>query len=448
MEQYDLITIGAGSGGLAATIRAAKHGAKCLIIEKSYLGGTCVNLGCVPKKVMWFAANLAEKLEDAKHFGFDINVKDFDFKYLIQQRQAYIDRIHKFYNKKLEEENINLVQGSAKLLNKNTIEVNDKQYSAKHIIIATGGYPFVPKVKGSELGITSDGFFELNKVPKKVAIIGAGYIAVEIAGILNSLGSQVTLVYRGKNILKGFDTDIAEHLESIMHNKNITLMPEHEPKEIRKKEACLELHCKNEVIIENLEKVIFATGRLPNTQDLNLNNAGIKHDEKGHIYSDEYENTNQKNIYALGDITNKVPLTPVAVAAGRALSERLFNNKKEAKIDYDNIPSVIFSHPPIGTIGLSEKDAIAKYGEKQIKVYTTKFVDMSVALTTHKTKTFIKIITLGESEKVIGCHLIGNFADEILQGFAVAIKNGATKKDLDNTIAIHPTSAEEIVTLT
>lgn len=444
---YDLITIGAGSGGLAATIQAAKLGVKCAIVEESFLGGTCVNLGCVPKKVMWYAANIADAIKNSKNYGFNVSQNDFSWEKLVENREKYIARIHSYYEKTLKENNIKIIPGKGSLLNSSEVSVNGCNYSAKKIILSTGGNPHVPDIPGKEHGINSNGFFALKELPKKVTIIGSGYIAVEIAGILSSLGSHVNLVLRSDRVLTNFDTEIALHLQDILKKNSVTLYTKHNPEQIKLENGIYSLYCSDNKSIENTGKIIWATGRKPNIGSLGLEAAKINLTKHGFIDIDEFQNTNIKNIYALGDITPKPALTPVAVASGRKLAQRIFNNKSSLKQDFELIPSVVFSHPPIGTIGLSEEEAKNNYGEENIKIYRSKFTAMYSALNDFPHKTLIKLICLLPEEKIIGCHLIGEQADEILQGFAVAIKMGATKMDFDNTVAIHPTSAEELVTL-
>ncbi|MCA0404495.1 MAG: glutathione-disulfide reductase [Proteobacteria bacterium] len=449
MNSFDLIILGAGSGGVATAIRAAKYGAKVAIIEKKDIGGTCVNLGCVPKKVMFNTSLIAETLELALDYGFEIEKPKFDWQSLISKRQAYIEKLRQAYQKKLREHQINYIEGRGQFVDDHTIEVNNDKYQAKHILIATGSEPFMPNdIKGTELALDSNGFFSLKSLPKKVAIIGAGYIGVELAGILHHLGSEIHLLVKGEEILNGFDTLLSDKLLNIMSNQGIFIHKNHHAKEIiaeaNGKKAIL---CKKGTSIDNLDAVIIAIGRRPRSDQLNIESTSVKLDDKGYIEVDEFQNTSAPSIYALGDITRAKALTPVAIAAGRKLADRLFGGHKEAKLDYDNIASVVFSHPPIGTVGLSEAEALKKYGQNQIKIYKTQFTPMQMALSDKKIETAMKIITLGKDEKIIGLHIIGNAADEMLQGFAVAVKMGACKSDFDNTIAIHPTSSEELVTM-
>lgn len=451
-NHYDLIAIGAGSGGLSVVERAASYGAKCAVIERGDIGGTCVNVGCVPKKTMWYGANMAYTLKNSLDYGFDVSINGFNWQKLVKGRQSYISGIKNWYHNYLNENNIDEITGSASFVEANagvnTIKVGENIYSADHIVIAPGTTPVVPDINGAELGITSDGFFALQQQPRKVAIVGSGYIAVEFAGVLNALGSDVTLLIRGQSVLSHFDSLLRDSLSKELLSSGINVINNTSVESITKA-ANKELHisCNNNLHYEGFDTLIWAIGRRPNIDDLNLNVTGIELSERGSIKVDKYQNTNIAGLYGLGDVTGHVPLTPVAVAAGRRLGDRLFNGQTERYLDYENIPTVMFSHPPIGTVGLSEEDAIKRYGKEEIKIYQSEFTPMAYAFTTHQPHTAMKLVVLGKEEKVIGCHIIGDGADEMLQGFAVAIKMGATKEDFDNTVAIHPTSAEEMVTM-
>jgi glutathione reductase (NADPH) len=438
---YDLIAIGAGSGGLSVVERAAEYGKKCLVIEEKIVGGTCVNVGCVPKKVMYFAGVTAHTIENSRGFGFDITKNSFDFTHLKQARDEYIKGITNWYDGYLEKLGIDYVQGHASLVDQHTIKVGTKTYTANHIAISTGGTPIKGNVKGSEFGIDSDGFFALEKLPKKVAIIGSGYIATELAGVLNGLGSNVEMFLRGKGLLEYFDDIITENLTKDYESTGIKIHPHTDVNEITKDKHLIT----NWGVFEDFDCIIWAVGRKPLTDNIGLENTGIIVDENGFIPVDKYQATNIPNIFALGDIINKVPLTPVAIAAGRRLADRLYNNMEGRHLNYDNVPTVLFSHPPAATIGLTEKEAKKQFAE--VKIYQTDFTPMADALLPHKTTTAMKLVCVGENEKVVGCHIIGHGADEMMQGFAVAIKMGASKKDFDDTVAIHPTSSEELVTM-
>lgn len=448
-KHYDYIAIGGGSGGIASINRASQYGKKCALIEAKQLGGTCVNVGCVPKKVMWYGANMATAIHNyAPDYGFELELKNFDFAKLVESRQTYIERIHYSYKNGLKNNNVDVIHGFAKFIDKNSVEVNGEIITADHILIATGGRPSRLDIDGAEYGIDSDGFFELTELPKRVAIVGSGYIGVELAGVLNSLGSETHLIVRGDSILKSFDSDITATLAEIMAKDGIKFYYQNEPTSIVKNtDNSLSIALKTDETL-TVDCLIWATGRVPATDKLNLDKIGVAMNEQGFIKVDKFQNTNIDGIYAVGDIIeNGVQLTPVAVASGRRLSERLFNNKHNEHLDYNLIPSVIFSHPPIGTVGLSEQQAIEKFGKEKIKVYQSNFTPMYSAVTQHREPCKMKLICVGENQKVVGLHGVGFGVDEMIQGFAVAIKMGATKQDFDDTVAIHPTGSEEFVTM-
>lgn len=448
VKEYDYIVIGGGSGGIASANRAAMHGAKVILFEGKEVGGTCVNVGCVPKKVMWYGAQVAETLHHyAGEYGFDVTINKFDFAKLKANRQAYIDRIHGSYERGFDSNGVERVYEYARFVDPHTVEVAGERYTAPHILIATGGHAPYPNIPGSEYGITSDGFFELDEVPKRTAVIGAGYISVEVAGVLNALGSDTHLFVRKERPLRTFDQDIVDVLVDEMAKSGPTLHTHANATEVVKNaDDSLTISFDNGETI-TVDCLIWAIGRAANTSGFGLEKTGVKLTEKGTIYSDEFENTSVPGIYALGDVTGKLDLTPVAVKAGRQLSERLFNNKADAKLDYTDVATVVFSHPVIGSVGLTEEKAIAKYGEENIKVYKSSFTPMYTALGDNRQPSTMKLVTLGEDEKIIGLHGIGYGVDEMIQGFSVAIKMGATKADFDNTVAIHPTGSEEFVTM-
>ena len=448
VKEYDYIVIGGGSGGIASANRAAMHGAKVILFEGKEVGGTCVNVGCVPKKVMWYGAQVAETLHRyAGEYGFDVTINKFDFAKLKANRQAYIDRIHGSYERGFDSNGVERVYEYARFVDPHTVEVAGERYTAPHILIATGGHALYPNIPGSEYGITSDGFFELDEVPKRTAVIGAGYIAVEVAGVLNALGSDTHLFVRKDRPLRTFDKDIVDVLVDEMAKSGPTLHTHANATEVVKNaDDSLTISFDNGETI-TVDCLIWAIGRAANTSGFGLEKTGVKLTEKGTIYSDEFENTSVPGIYALGDVTGKLDLTPVAVKAGRQLSERLFNNKADAKLDYTDVATVVFSHPVIGSVGLTEEKAIAKYGEENITVYKSSFTPMYTALGENRQPSTMKLVTLGEDEKIIGLHGIGYGVDEMIQGFSVAIKMGATKADFDNTVAIHPTGSEEFVTM-
>lgn len=443
---YDIIAIGGGSGGLAVAEKAAGFGKKVAVIEAHRMGGTCVNNGCVPKKVMWYAANLAHAVDDANDFGIPARRGKTDWQKLVTGREAYIANINNYWNGYVDESGIDRIQGYATFVDSHTIAVNGEQYTAEHIVIATGSQPIVPPVSGADLGITSDGFFELKTQPERVAVIGGGYIGVELSGVLNALGSRVTLIALENRILERFDPMISEVLENEMKRQGIAVRTGFQVDALAQSAEGLVVHSSQDETAAAFDSVIWAVGRRPNTRGLNLQVAGVEVLPSGIIPVDAYENTNVPGIYAIGDVTGKMPLTPVAIAAGRKLAARLFDHQDQSKVDYDNIPSVVFSHPPIGTVGISEDEARQRYG-KEITIYKSDFTPMRHALSRHGSTTAMKLVCAGKEEKIVGIHIIGDHADEMLQGFSVAVKMGATKADFDSTIAIHPTSAEELVTM-
>ncbi|MFU2053790.1 glutathione-disulfide reductase [Gallibacterium anatis] len=448
MREYDYIAIGGGSGGIASINRASSYGQKCAIIEAKYLGGTCVNVGCVPKKVMWYGAQIAEAINlYAPDYGFDITVNQFDFAKLRESREAYIDRIHQSYERVLGNNKVDVIRGFAKFVDAHTVEVNGELIKAKHILIATGGRPSHPNIEGAEYGIDSDGVFALKALPKRVAVVGAGYIAVELAGVLHSLGVETHLFVRKHAPLRNFDPLIVETLVETINNEGPTLHTQAIPQKVVKNDDGSLTLFLEDGRSQTVDCLVWAIGRVPMTDQLNLEAAGVKTNSKGFIEVDKYQNTNVQGIYAVGDNTGAVELTPVAVAAGRRLSERLFNNKPTEHLDYNLIPTVVFSHPPIGTVGLTEPQAIEQYGTENVKVYKSTFTSMYTAVTQHRQPCRMKLVCAGPEEKIVGLHGIGFGVDEMIQGFAVAIKMGATKKDFDNTVAIHPTGSEEFVTM-
>jgi glutathione reductase (NADPH) len=444
---FDLVVIGGGSGGIATARRAAGHGASVVLIEKDRIGGTCVNRGCVPKKVMWHAASIAETIGDARDYGFDVEAKGFDWAALRASREAFLERLNGIYHRGLEASGVTEIAGEARFIDAHTVEVKGERLTAPHVLIATGSRPEVPDVPGAELGITSDGFFELERQPRRVVVIGGGYIAVELAGLLNSLGSEVSLFLRGETLLRRFDASLRDTLIEEMQKNQINILTSVRLQCIERDGDGLALCIGSGERVTGFDTAIWATGRRPNVEALNLDATGVHANEYGEIAVDDYQNTNMPGVYAVGDVTGRLPLTPVAIAAGRRLADRLFGGKPDARLNYANVPTVVFSHPPIGTVGMTEEEARELYGEAGVKVYQTRFTPMYHALTRRRSPTVMKLVTVGEREKIVGCHVIGLFADEIIQGFAVAVKMGATKADFDHTVAIHPTSAEEFVTM-
>jgi glutathione reductase (NADPH) len=446
-ETWDLVTIGGGSGGLAAAQRAAQYGARVALVEDGRLGGTCVNVGCVPKKIMWNAASLAHALDDARDYGFAVPERvAHDWPALRSSRDAYVRRLNDIYATNLAKREIRLVRARARFEGPRTVRAGDEVLQARHVIVATGGYPTVPELPGAELGITSDGFFELTACPRRVAVVGSGYIAVELAGMLAALGAEVTLFARYDSLLRRFDAMLQSAVIEALQADGVALRWRAVPAAVEKDTAGLALVTRDGVRHGGFDTLIWAIGRSPATPGLGLEAAGVATDAGGFIPTDRFQETGVAGVHAIGDVTGREPLTPVAVAAGRRLSDRLFGGMTGRHLDYENIPSVVFSHPPLGSCGLSEHDARQRFGAG-VKVYQAEFVPLYHAATARKPKARVKLVTAGPEEKVVGCHLAGPGADEILQGFAVAIQLGATKRDLDDTVAIHPTLAEELVTL-
>lgn len=447
MKTYDYIVIGGGSGGIASANRAGMHGAKVLLIEGNELGGTCVNVGCVPKKVMWQASTILETIErDASSYGIQADVKHVDFKELVEKREKYIDFLHGAYQRGLDSNNVEAIKGYARFVDSQTVEVNGESYQANHILIATGGKPSKMTIPGGEYAIDSNGFFALTELPKSTIVLGAGYIAAELSGVLNGLGSEVMWAYRKERPLRTFDKMLSDNLIEMYQEAGIHTYANFTASEITKNGDVYTVTFENgETLMA--ECVLFAGGRVPNTDALGIEKTNVELDKKGFIKVDKFQNTTDSNIYAIGDVIGKIDLTPVAIAAGRRLSERLFNGKENSYLDYDLVPTVVFTHPPIATIGLTEEQALTTYGEGQLKIYRSRFTPMYFALNDYRQKCEMKLICVGEEEKIVGLHAIGVGVDEMLQGFAVAIKMGATKADFDNTVAIHPTGAEEFVTM-
>ena len=445
-KHYDLIAIGGGSGGLSVAERAARYNQRCAVIEVGDMGGTCVNVGCVPKKIMWYGAEIAHGLEMAEDYGFSIERKGFNWGQLVKKREAHISGINNWYHSYLADSDIDEINGRARFVDAHTVQVGDDTYTADHIVIATGGRPVKPDVQGAELGIDSDGFFALTEQPGRVAVVGAGYIAVELAGVLNALGCEVSLYLRKQHFLRSFDAMLREGLMEQMIEDGISIYPNTQVAALEKEDDAITLVCDKGSRTPGIDQVIWAIGRTPNTEGLNLETAGLATDKLGFVQTDAFQNTPVEGLYAVGDITGREQLTPVAIAAARRLADRLFDNQPKRKLDYENIPSVIFSHPPIGSIGLTETQAREQHGEA-VKIYQTRFTPMQYAFSERRVHTAMKLVTVGAKEKIVGCHILGPGADEMLQGFAVAIRMGACKQDFDDTVAIHPTSSEELVTM-
>ena len=442
---FDLIAIGGGSGGLAVAEKAAQYGRRVAVIEPAKMGGTCVNTGCVPKKVMWYAANLAHAVDAASDFGIPAQRGVTDWQKLVSGRNDYITNINRYWDGYVADSGITRIDGSARFVDARTVEVNGQHYSAAHIVIATGGHPIVPRVPGAELGITSDGFFALAEQPHRVAIIGAGYIGVELAGVLRALGSEVSLVSLEARVLEAFDDMISDVLMDEMRKQGIALHMGFQVAGLAKTAAGIAVDANNGERLDGFDSVIWAVGRAPNTRGLALEMAGVEVRANGIVPTDGYQNTNVPGIYAIGDITGRAALTPVAIAAGRRLAARLFGGQADSRVDYRNIPSAVFSHPPVATVGLTERQA--REQRHKVTVYQTDFTPMRHALSAHGVTTAMKLVCSGDDERIVGIHLIGDNVEEMMQGFAVAVQMGATKADFDSTIAIHPISAEELVTM-
>lgn len=445
-KEFDLLVIGGGSGGLAHAQRAAEYGASAAVIESGPLGGTCVNVGCVPKKVMWYSAHHAHQIDMARDYGFDITVNGHDWGLLKERRDAYIERLNAIYASNLDRRDVTLVRGTARFIDPHTVDVDGQRYQGKRIAIATGGYPSQPDIPGAELGFTSDGFFELETRPRRVAVVGSGYIAVELAGVFNGLGSDTTVFVRKDGILREFDDMLGVEARAVMAADGVNFKTRFVPESLVQTDKGLVLHSEDGRKSDPVDGVLWAIGRSPNTRGLNIEAAGIATDTKGFIPVDEFQKSNVEHIFALGDVTGRAALTPVAIAAGRRLADRLYGGMEGRHLEYECIPTVVFTHPPIGTVGLTESEARSANGDA-VQVFNTRFNPMQYALRETKVATTMKLVTVGEQRRIVGCHMIGDGCDEMLQGFAVAIRMGACKEDFDDTIAIHPTSSEELVTM-
>lgn len=445
-QAFDLISVGGGSGGLACAQRAAEYGAKAAVIEPQRLGGTCVNVGCVPKKVMWNAASIALSLEDATDYGFEVSIGQNDWAELKRKRDAYVLRLNGIYERNLAAKGVSYVRGSARFLDAHSVEVDGQRLTARHMVIATGGKSMLPDIPGAQLGISSDGFFDLAARPQRVAVVGSGYIACELAASFRELGSHVEQFVRKDRVLTNFDVMLGKSLMREARAQGMVIHERVVPAALHEASGKGTLVAEDGREFAGFDCVLWAIGREPNVAGLDLARAGVALDDSKYVITDTYQNTNIAGVYAIGDVTGRAALTPVAIAAGRRLSDRLFGGKPGRHLEYSMIPTVIFTHPPIGTVGASEAEARAQHGDA-VKVYVADFTPMYHALTTRKTHTDMKLVCVGPEQKIIGCHIIGIGADEMLQGFAVAIRMGATKAQFDDTVAIHPTSAEELVTM-
>ncbi len=442
-NNYDFFIIGAGSGGVRAGRVAASLGAKVAIAEEKYLGGTCVNVGCVPKKLFVYASSFMEEFHASENYGWDNNSPTFHWNRLIENKNREIERLNAIYGRLLSDSGVTLFNGRATIIDANTIQIDNEIITTNNILIATGAWPAIPEVHGSENVITSNEAFYLESLPEKIVVVGGGYIAVEFAGIFNGLGVETSLLYRGPLILRGFDKDMRHFLTAEMQKKGINLITNNTIESIDNKgdHLCLTLADESQM---NTNTVLCATGRKPNTKELGLENTGIELDDNGAIKINEQYQTSIPSIYAIGDVTDRYALTPVAIAEGMALANHLFG-KNDYKVDYSNIPTCIFSQPNFATVGYSEDDAKNRFNE--VQVYKSEFTHLKHSLSGINEKTLMKLIVDKQSDKVIGAHMIGHDAGEIIQGMAIAIKAGVTKSQMDATIGIHPTAAEEFVTM-
>ncbi len=440
---YDLFTIGGGSGGVRASRVAASYGAKVAVAEERYLGGTCVNVGCIPKKLLVYASHFRADFEDAGGFGWTVGERHFDWATLIANKNKEISRLNGVYGKLLQESGVTIVDGHAEIIDPHAVVVDGKRITAKHILVAVGSWPMVPKIPGSEHAITSNEAFYLSSLPDKVIIVGGGYIGVEFAGIFHGLGVKVMQLHRGPLFLRGFDNDCRETLAEEMKKQGIDLRFNTRIERIEKITTGLRATLTGGATVD-VDQVFYATGRDPNTRELGLENAGVLTRANGAVLVDDYLKTSVDNIYAIGDCTDRLMLTPVAIAEGRAVAETLFNNNP-MKPNYMNVPATVFSTPNVGTVGLSEAEARAQY--KNVDTYKTNFRPLKHTLTGRDDRTMMKLVVDAETDKVLGCHMVGPDSGEIIQGLAVAMNCGATKAQFDATIGIHPTAAEEFVTM-
>jgi len=440
---FDLFTIGAGSGGVAGSRRASSYGARVAICESRRVGGTCVLRGCVPKKLLVYGSHIAEELEDARGFGWTIGEHRVDWAKLIETKNHELDRLNGIYVRMLRDAGVQIIEGFAKIVDAHTVEVNGTKYSAKHILIATGSRPVRPEIPGGELGISSDEALDLPHIPKRALVVGGGYIAVEFAGIWRAVGSDVTLTVRGDNVLRGFDSDVRQSVAEAMTKRGIRILCETVVRSIERVDGSLSVRLAGGEMLET-DVVLFATGRTPNSLNLGLHDVGVRVDAVGAIEVNSFSQTNVPSIYAVGDVTNRLNLTPVAIAEARAVAETLFHDNP-MEITHANVPSAVFSQPPVGSVGLTETQARAKVGK--IDVYRARFRPMKHTLSGRDERTMMKLVVERATGKVLGAHIVGTDAPEIIQGVAIAIQCGATKAQFDRTVGIHPTAAEEFVTM-
>jgi glutathione reductase (NADPH) len=445
-QSWDLIVIGGGSGGLACAQRAARHGARVAVAEPGQLGGTCVNVGCVPKKIMYHAADVAHALVDAADFGFTVGRSRHDWAALKSRRDAYVERLRGIYRENLDRSGAQLFRARARIAAPGRVAIGDDVHEARHVVVATGGRPLVPDIPGAGHGLTSDGFFELERMPARVAIVGSGYVAAELSGVFAALGSRVTLAVRYDHVLRSFDRMLSTRLMAAMQEDGIEIVHYAVPTALEPAPEGHRIRLAGGAALGPFDAVIWAVGRVPNTGGLGLREAGVTIGEDGEVATDLRQDTNVDGIHAIGDVTGRMQLTPVAIAAGRRLADRLFGGDPARHLDYHMVPTVVFSHPPIGTVGLSEEDARAAFGDG-VEVFSHDFMPLYHGITRRRRRAEVKLVCTGRERRIVGLHAIGMGADELLQGFAVALRLGATKRDFDDTVAIHPTSAEELVTL-
>lgn len=447
MKHYDLLVLGGGSGGVATANRAASYGAKVALFESGRMGGTCVNVGCVPKKIMWTAASLNHAVEEAADYGFAAHAGVLDWPALKSRRDAYIKRLNAGYERGLDNSKVDMVRAHTNFVEPKVVEAGGARYSADKVVIAVGGRPMIPDIPGARHGITSDGFFELEEQPQRVAVVGAGYTSVEFSGLLRALGADVTMLVRRDHFLHHFDKTLREELMAQMEADGVKCIKRVTVMDVERTDKNLRVELGNGDVLEDIDTLIWAIGRTPNTDRIGIENTDVELDSDGNVRVDRFQETNAPGLYAIGDVTGQLELTPVAIAAGRRLADRLYGGKTDRYLPYENIPSVIFSHPPIGTVGLSEQQAVEQLGAGNVKVYETRFTPMYYAFSKRQPTCTMKLVVTGPEERIVGCHMIGLGADEMLQGFAVAVRMGATKQDFDDTVAIHPTGAEEMVTM-
>ena len=442
---FDMITLGAGSGGVASSRRAGSYGAKIAIVEESRIGGTCVLRGCVPKKLLVYGAQFADAFADAAGFGWSVAPPSFDWPSLITAKNNELDRLERIYVNMLKNSSVEIIEGRGVIVDPHTIEVAGRHYTAETILIATGGHPTVPDIPGIEHVISSNEALDLPQLPRRIVIVGGGYIAVEFAGIFNGFGSEVVEIIRREELLYGFDDDLRISLAQEMRGRGIEIHTRTQIARIEK--AAHEGYSVFTTIGQEIsaDLVMYATGRGPNTHGLGLDAVGVKTNDRGAVLVDEWQKTSVPNIYAVGDVTDRLNLTPVAIAEGRAIAETLYNNNP-MKMDHDDVPTAVFSNPPIGTVGLTEEQARQQYGD-DVDLYCARFRPMKNALSGRDERIFMKLVVDGKTDRVLGCHMLGPDAPEIIQGLAIAVKCGASKRMFDQTVGIHPSAAEEFVTM-